>query len=616
MKSSTIIFILVLLTIVVFVLYYFYYLKTDDSNNKKPIPHNLLYEQDKTIIGLLKDVSTKYGRYPALKYKIDSKPDSKWNTVSYSEYNRKITEFAENSLYRVGALPRTAILSFNRPEWFYSHMGTIMAGGVSVGMYPTASSDNCTYVINHACVDILVVEDIKQLLKFVDSKIPTVKLILIIDEDKDDVEKMNVYQKIKNNNPNLMIDNYNFFVTQTIGSENLGASIEFGDISPDDVATIIYTSGTTGDPKGVVITHSNIIESLKASLHSIMTRSNIILYMQESFVSYLPLNHIASQMLDIYIPLASVGIVHFANRDALKGTLKDTLKEVRPTIFIGVPRVWEKIYEKIKEKREDPNSLTGKLFINNLIVQEMGLDRVKMCVTTAAPISDHIKEFFRELGIELCDVYGMSETTGPISMGVPGCSKGLGVPVVDVKIEKTTGEILVRGKSIFREYYKNKKLTDEAFLPKNWFKTGDIGYIDRSGILYLTGRIKDIIVTSGGENISPNPIENMLMAEINKESHIVDYVVVIGDQRRFLSVLFIPSKHISKKGCDDKIKKSIDKVNKKAPNNASTVKKYLILEGETFDVDDCLTPTMKIKRKRINEKYKKQIDKLYLMDDK
>ncbi|VBB17842.1 AMP-binding enzyme [Yasminevirus sp. GU-2018] len=629
MKTSTILYILILVALIVVVCYYLYYVRTDNCDEMQEIPHTLLYEQEKTIVDLFKDISKKYGRYPALKVK----KNKRWDTISYSQYFNNSSSFAERLLYYVGPHPRVAILSFNRPEWFYSHMGAMMSGGVSIGVYPTASSDNCSFIVNHSHVDLLVVEDTKQLAKLSKVRMPTVKFILMLDDldalDKynnlkgikenhkndeinDEQEKIDIFMSVKQYNKDLEIIGYQSFVDQSIGSGTTNTIIEFGQAFQDDNATIIYTSGTTGDPKGVVITHKNIIESIKSALNAVVSRSNVNIYVQETYISYLPLNHVAAQMMDIYVPLASVGIVYFAEKDALKGSLKDTMKDVRPTVFIGVPRVWEKVYEKIKEKKEDPQKIINKLFVNKIIVQEMGLDRAKLCITAAAPISAEVKSFFKDLGIELCDVYGMSETTGPISMGVPGCSKGSGVPVMDVKIDKENGEILVKGGGVFKEYYKNPKATKEAFNSRGWFKTGDTGFVDRDGTLYVTGRIKDLIVTAGGENVSPIPIEEMLMSELNKESKLFDYAVVVGDKRKFLSVLLVPSKKYDQQNSTSKmIEDAINTVNKKAPNSTSTVKKYIVLAGESFEIGECLTPTLKIRRSAIDKKYKQKIDKLY-----
>lgn len=620
MEISTIIFILILLLLVIITFYYFYFIKWDDEENKKDIPYKLLYEQEKTIVDILDDMSKKYGRLPALK----KKSKDGWKTICYSSYKELSYDFAERLLRYVGPHPIVAILSFNRPEWFCAHMGTMSACGTSIGIYPTASSDNCSFIVNHSLVDILVIEDSKQLAKFSKIKMPTVKMILVFDhEDVLDNPDEELLNSIKTHNPKLIIIPYVNFITLDLNKGSTETIIEIRKPFPEDIATIIYTSGTTGDPKGVVITHKNIISSIKACLDAIRSRSNINIYMQETFISYLPLNHIAAQIMDIYIPLATAGVVHFAEKDSLKGSLKNTIKEVRPTIFIGVPRIWEKLYEKIIEKQEDPQKIINKLFVNNIIKKEMGLDRAKYCITAAAPISKEVVLFFKELGIELCDVYGMSETTGPISIGVPGCSNGSGVPVINIKIDHDTKEIMVKGDTIFKEYYKNEKETNDSFTKKGWFRTGDIGYIDRDGSLYVTGRIKDLIITAGGENIAPTEIEEKLLFELNKQSKYnennekyFEHAVVIGDKKKFLSVLLIPTKKYSPSNIhnDELIQDAINETNKKAPNNVSTIKKYRVLEGVVLEVGDTLTPTYKIKRQSIAKKFKNTIDDIYKED--
>lgn len=628
MKMSIIIPILVIFVILILIVYYFWFIKNDNDINKD-IPYHFLHEHDITIVDLLKKMSENYGRFPAFKYKNINKnnsTDDEWNIITYYDYYKTSSDLAERILYFLGPHPRIAILSSNRPEWIFMHIGTMMAKGISIGLYPTASSDNCSYVINHSCVDMLVIEDMAQLSKLINIKMPTVKILLILDEfnikiDKKDNGKFDeknnnnadddINENIKNINPNILIIPYKCFIDRTIGNYKTNTTIEIAKPYPEDIATIIYTSGTTGDPKGVVITHKNIISSIKGCVNVIQSNANINIYIQERFISYLPLNHIAAQMLDIYMPLAAVGTVYFADKDALKNSLQRFLKDIKPTIFMGVPRVWEKIMEQIKDKQQNPENLLNKLFGNKIIVKKIGLDKCKFCITAAAPISLQVRTFFNNLGIELCDVYGMSETTGPISMAVPGCSKGVGIPIVDIKIDKKTDEILVRGESIFNAYYKNKNATIEA-LNKNWFKTGDTGYIDRDGSLYITGRIKDIIITAGGENISPLPIENLLLQELNAIDKLFDYVVVIGDQRKFLSVLLLPTnKYHDNNDMKKIIETAIKNTNNKTPNNTSTIKKYLVLIDERFEINDCLTPTLKIKRKFINDKYKNEIDKLY-----
>ena len=520
MKTTTVIYIIVVLTIIIILFYYLWYISVE-TDKKKDIPHSLLYKHEQTITDLMKDISNKYGIYPALK----KKTKGVWKTISYLEYYQISDNFAEKLLYYIGPRPRIAILSFNRPEWFYAHMGTMISGGISVGIYPTISASNCESIIKHSHIDLLVVENIQQLAKFTKIKVPSVKCILILDPndifDKDnalgcseDVSE-SVYTSIKKLNPMLKIISYETFINHQLESDITYKRGEMCKSHPEDIALVLYTANTSGEPKGVVITHSNIICSVKSILNAIRSRSNITMSIQESYISYLPLNRAVVQIMDIYIPLASVGIVYFAEKDAIDGTIKDTIKEVRPTIFIGFPKTWEKIYETIKEKQQDPRQILNKIFGNKMIVKDIGLNKAKFCITLSAPMVQKTRDFFNDLGIELCDFYAMSETTGPISMGVPGCSHGMGVPLIDIKFDKNTREILVKGNLLFKAYYNNKPATNKAFNSKGWFKTGDIGYIDRDGSLHMT--IIDAVSPAIIDAVSPAIIDAVSPAIIDNE---------------------------------------------------------------------------------------------------
>jgi acyl-CoA synthetase (AMP-forming)/AMP-acid ligase II len=242
--------------------------------------------------------------------------------------------------------------------------------------------------------------------------------------------------------------------------------------------------------------------------------SNIKLVIGERFVSYLPLNHIAAQMMDIYMPIALVGTVWFADNNALKNSLVTTLKDCSPTIFMGVPRIWEKIKEQIE--KELSNHFAGdiyKYFASGNIIKNIGLDHCKLCVSGAGVLPNSVADFFESIGITLYDLYGMSETTGIISMSCPNRYKkgSVGKPLMRVMIDKDK-EILVKGNNLFSGYYGKKKLTKES-MKNGWFKTGDLGFIDNDGYLFIIGRKKELIVTSGGENIAPVLIEDKIINE-------------------------------------------------------------------------------------------------------
>lgn len=604
--------ILILIAIGYFIYLYFSSQNKYDHPNKKISLKILNTNYAKNnIIDLLEWASKEYPYYEALKYK--QKTSNEWKTVNYLEYNDNVTRFSKCLLNQTKSnnIPKVAIIGFNSPEWFYAHLGTIAAGGISVGMYPTSDTKTCEHIINEAKVNVLVVEDTKQIEKFSDIDISSVELI---------IHYGNVTRKsIENIGNKAKVIKYLDFVRCPTDK-----NIKKPKIKQNDIATIIYTSGTTGKPKGAVIKHNNITDILNNMLLTIHTKANIDLCVGERFISYLPLNHIAAQVMDIYVPIASLGTVFFAQSDALKGSLSQTVKDVRPTIFIGVPRVWEKIMEKLNEKLSMGTDMAS--LISGIILKTMGLDKCKYAITAAAPISTETREFFDKFGLHLCDVYGMSETTGPISLTMPGITKegSSGIPIINVKFNNE-GEIYVKGKSVFSGYYNNKTATESSFTDDGWFKTGDIGRIDEDGYLFITGRSKDLIITAGGENISPVPIEDLLKTEL---SFYFDHIIVIGDKRKFLSVVLVPKfkseesndlhQNIigygpdlsSNKDLKNIINDSISNVNKHAPSNANKIQKWIIINNK-FKIGDELTPTLKLRRLNIQTKYEKDIDKLY-----
>jgi long-chain-fatty-acid--CoA ligase ACSBG len=567
-------------------------------------------DKSNTIIDVLKLASKKYGNKPALK---TNREKDIWDTITYKDYYKYVKKFAESLNYFLGNGTNVGIIGCNSPGWFYGHLGTMMNGGSSVGMYTTLSPEMCKHIIENANIEALLVEDTVQLEKLAELDIPNVRLIVYYSPIDEKILKK--------------------FTIPVIGISNFMKEHKKidGKITSKDTATIIYTSGTTGNPKGVVITHKNIMSSINNVMKAVSNSDLVNLNIGEDFVSYLPLNHIAAQLMDIYIPIVTLGTVWFADKNALKGSLKNTLKSCRPTIFIGVPRVWEKMQEQIEEKLKTYYA-SGliKMFIKGKIVKEIGLDRCKLCITAAAPISTETKNFFSSIGLTLYDVFGMSETTGPISMSLPGknIKESSGRPVMRVMISKD-GEILVKGNNLFEGYYGDKR-SKKQYIKNGWFKTGDLGRLDSNGYLYITGRAKELIITAGGENISPAPIESSIHKHL---MDLVDYVILIGDKRKFLSVLLVPKidQHSKKLNVNfrsidktirnadecnyssklkETVQKAIDSANNLSHSNACKVQKWLFIENN-FTVGNEITPTLKLRRSYINDKYKRQIDKLY-----
>lgn len=537
-----------------------------------------------TIVELLKITSEKHPNAIALKIK----EGKKWQDISYSNYYKKVKNFAQSLKYWLGSNVNVGILGFNSPGWLYAHLGTMYNGGMSIGMYPSSTSDSCKFIINNTNVELLVVEDAVQLEKIIGLNETPLKLIVY-------------YSPINEN----IIEQFKIPV---ISMGNFMTKIQKLDRMPKitDTATIIYTSGTTSKPKGVMLSHKNIVSTVKKTIEIIKTKSSINAIGHERFISYLPLSHIAAQMMDIYLPLATISTVWFADKDALKSSISTTIKEVKPTVFVGVPRVWEKIHEQIEEKISDGwSGKLSKALAPWKIIREIGLEKCKLCVTTGAPISNTARQYLSSIGCQLYDIYGMSETAGAISISAPNMSRygSVGLPIMSVRIAKD-GEILVKGDNLFSGYYEDPN-SIKSFTKDKWFKTGDLGKMDVNGFLYVTGRKKEIIVTAGGENIPIAPIETALMEKLNKYC---DYVIVIGDKKKFLSVLFNVKNN--QKINNTIALDAINYANTKAPSQAHTVKKYAVITN-SFKVGDELTPTYKLRRSNIQNKYWKQIKKLY-----
>lgn len=569
------------------------------------------------FIQLFYYITTKYQNTNAL---VSNKGDH----ITYKMYGDLVQQFGSSLITKWGISKgdRVGIIGFNSPLWMVAHLGTMCAGGVSVGIYPTNSKESCSYIMNHSSVKVLVVENEKQLMKFLDGNTNLLNydnLRVVVSYGG------KISQEIKDINKILIIDDWSKFVDLDISPE---LTDRRNNINPSDPATFIYTSGTTGVQKAVIVSHHNIVSIIKSFVDRLRDQNELGLNQGcERIISYLPLNHIAAQMFDIYMAITGAMTVYFADPDALQGSLGKTILKVKPTMFIGVPRVWEKMEEKIKEelnnlpwwKKTIVNILTEHVpnIKNNFILGKLGLDQCKYQVTAAAPISQETKDFFINLDFRLYDLYGMSETTGPVTMNLPDSynDKSVGKVLNNLNIKigedgliNQEGEIMIKGNTVFAGYFDLPEQTQEVFTHDKWMKTGDLGKIDHRGFLYLTGRSKELLITAGGENVPPVPIED----SIKKHMSFVSDVMVIGDKRKFLSALLtIKSSDNNNTDIKNLIDQHMVLVNKDCISSAQQIKKWIIVPN-VFTVDTGeLTPTMKLRRKFISDKYNKEIDEMY-----
>ncbi|XP_072166675.1 long-chain-fatty-acid--CoA ligase ACSBG2-like isoform X1 [Diadema setosum] len=633
--------------------------KTEEEYNHQP----------NTVHGLFHKIQSDYPDSIAMAIK----RKGVWEKWTYRDYWNQ-SRAAAKSFLKLG-LERfhgVGIIGFNSPEWFLANMGAMFAGGFGVGIYTTNSPEACQYVAGNCKANVIVVENTKQLDKILKvwDQLPHLKAVV---QYTGTIEKPmeNVYTW----SDFLQLGSY-------MTDDELDAIMQTQ--APNHCCALIYTSGTTGNPKGVMISHDNYTWIS----HRCLTQVNIP-FGTHKVVSYLPLSHVAAQVFDIYFPLHLAGTTYFAQPDALKGSLVDTLKEVRPTAFLGVPRVWEKIHEKLRSvsasvtgikkrvatwakdigyrgnvamangpiKPRRPNkvhrssvpwgwSLAEMLVFRKARVA-LGLDRCNYCFSAGAPLSMETLEYFLSINIQLYDIYGMSESTGPHSFCLPGRfrigSSGMTFPGAETKISDPdkdgNGEVCYRGRHIFMGYLNMEEKTREAIDEDGWLHSGDLGYIDEDNFLFITGRIKELIITAGGENIPPVPIEDM----IKKETPIISNCMLIGDKRKFLSMLItlkvtadeagVPSNDLNSEALaittaigskartveeakkDDLVKQEIqrgvDEYNKSATSRAQRVNKWTILDGDFSVAGGELGPTLKLKRPIVNKMYKAQIDGLY-----
>lgn len=568
-----------------------------------------------------------------------------WHDITWAEYLENVKNVALG-LHALGVEygDHVAIIGENRPEWLYSALGIVCAGGAWAGVYTTNPAAECEYVVGHSDSVVYICEDEEQLDKALVFREKTPKLKKLIVWDMEGLKHFK--------DPMFM----SFDQLLELGRKKDEKDPElFGRLitlaKPDDIAGIIYTSGTTGPPKGALLTHEGYLWVGRASQQVIEMKKG------DESISFLPLNHVYEQIFDIMNHLTVGQTVNFTeNTD----TVMADMREVSPTFFHAVPRIWEKYYSAIVLKMADATwfkrtayNLAVKigdryntmklakekipLWLNlayNLayfcvfwkLKERLGFDQIRLGFSGAAPISGEILKFFQSIGIPIREGYGMTETTGVTHMSDEFHFKlgtvGRALPGTEVRIADD-GEIVVKHKGIFKGYYKDEETTREV-LVDGWMHTGDVGEIDEEGYLKITDRKKDLIITAGGKNIAPQYIENLL-----KFSPYINDSVVIGDGRKYLSaIIVIDEENVTKFAQDHKVQYTtfatmtkteevinliqgeIDKVNKQVAR-VENIRKFRILDKKLYTEDGEVTPTMKVKRKSINEQFADVIESMY-----
>lgn len=578
-----------------------------------------------------------YGNKPALARKAKG---GTYQDISYTELSESVDAFSKGlNALGVEKNDRVAILSENCPEWAITDFGSLKIGAVTVPMFSTLTAAQVGYILKDSGAKIICVSTEKQLEKVsaIRDEVPTLEQIIIFDSiEGEPAEGVIQFEA----------------VCELASEETNNAASE------DDIATIIYTSGTTGNPKGVMLTHANFISNVEAC------KSLIDVSETDVLLSFLPLSHVFERLGGHYVPLFSGATIAYAESTF---TVAQNMKEVAPTVMLSVPRLYETMHERILRAVQEGSSLKQKIFhwgvsvgsaVSSAIQQgknpsailrlqqniadklvfaklkEATGGRLRFFVSGGAALPQSIAEFFHAAGILILEGYGLTETSPVISMNHPGKWKfgtvGAKVPGIEVEIAED-GEILTRGPHVMKGYFNNDTATAEVIDEDGWFHTGDIGIIDADGFVKITDRKKNIIVLSNGKNVAPQPIESELV-----RSPFISQVMVIGSERKNLAALIVPNFDALKAWASDsdtggginatdlpamlQTREVRQHIQSEIRNHLTDfadfeqVRRFTLLEKEFSQEADEMTPTLKLKRNVIIEKYGDAIKEMYPED--
>ncbi len=586
-----------------------------------------------TLISMFEDAVRQYGNKAALAHKPKG---GTYEDISYTELDASVAAFSKGlNALGVEKNDRVAILSENCPEWAITDFGSLKVGAVTVPMFSTLTAAQVSYILKDSGAKIICVSTEKQLEKVtsIRDEVPTLEQVIIFDPIAD-----------KTPEGVIQFD----AVCELAGEATNNAASE------EDLATIIYTSGTTGNPKGVMLTHANFISNVEAC------KSLIDVSETDVLLSFLPLSHVFERLGGHYVPLFSGAKIAYAESTF---TVAQNMKEIAPTVMLSVPRLYETMHERILRAVQEGSSLKQKIFhwgvsvgsaVSSAIQQgrkpsailqlqqniadklvfaklkEATGGRLRFFVSGGAALPQSIAEFFHAAGILILEGYGLTETSPVISMNHPGKWKfgtvGAQVPGIEVQIAED-GEILTRGPHVMKGYFNNDSATAEVINADGWFHTGDIGIIDADGFVKITDRKKNIIVLSNGKNVAPQPIESALV-----QSPFISQIMVIGSERKNLAALIVPNFDALKAWASENGIETTDlltmlqtrevqqHIQSEIRNHLTDfadfeqVRRFTLLEKEFSQEADEMTPTLKLKRNVIIEKYGDVIDSMYPED--
>ncbi len=570
-----------------------------------------------------------------------------WRSWTWDQTATAVREIG-HGLLSLGFAPHetASILSNTNIEWVLADLAVLSCGGVSNGIYPTDAAAQVHYLCEDSRTTILFVEDDEQLDKALEVRAQLPQLRKIVVFDMEGLHHLDDPQVI------------GLDALRELGREHLrqhAGELETraAGCQPEDLAILVYTSGTTGKPKGAMHTHAGLVYTVRG-YNTLISRDE-----QDECMCFLPLCHIAERMGGEYFSLYTGSVLNFVENPE---TVPENVREIAPTVFTAVPRVWEKFYSGVMIALKEAGALQqaayawsigvgqrvaervlagqavpgllklqfhlARLLALNNVRKLIGIHRARFLVTGAAPISPDLVRWYLALGLPMLEVWGMTETCGA-STGVrperikPG-TIGPAASYNEVKLDPQTGEILVRGPNVFKGYLNLPEKTAETIDADGWLHTGDVGVVDDEGFFRITDRMKDIIITAGGKNITPSELEN----ELKFSPYITD-AVVIGDRRPYLVVIIMIDQENVEKFAQDAdvpfsnyasltrapevqalIQEEIDRVNRKFAR-VEQIKKFFLLDTQLTAEDEELTPTMKLKRKLVEKKYAERIEAMY-----
>jgi long-chain acyl-CoA synthetase len=592
--------------------------------------------EGKTIVDSFNRNADVYANQPAIHWK-----DGDWNSLTWREYRDVVHKAAAGlETLGVGDGEFVAIMSGNRPEHVIADFAAVHAGATPVTIYSTLAANQIQYIADNCKATVAILEDLDFMKRWegIRSELPNLRYVVLMSgaENYDTLEWVLSWDELLAKGVRRLEEDPDL-VTRAASA-----------ITPDTLATLIYTSGTTGTPKGVMISQRNVVWTLES------LRRAADLDMGQRMVSYLPLAHIAERLATHYLGTYLAGQVWYCPN--LAGVL-EYIQIAKPTVFVGVPRVYEKFHSRLQARFAEAEGLKGMILQKALdlnskrvdaeqagkkgpalaglldgialskVREGLGMENVILAITAAAPINPELVKFFHTIGVPLYEVYGMSENTGPATATLPGVLKigsvGKPLPGVEVAVAED-GELKMRGGIVSKGYYKLEDASKETFDADGWLHSGDLARIDEDGFVWIVGRKKEIIITAAGKNIAPAKLETLL-----GNHPLISKACMIGDQRKFLSMVIALDHEeapdwAAARGLDyrdlesfsrlpevqDEVAKAVAEANESVAR-VEQVKKWVIVPDEWTPDSGEVTPSLKLKRRVVLDRYADEIESMY-----